>query len=346
MAAEDHAGIRVMTVHAAKGLEFDCVAVADLGRKLAGGGQPPSLRLAFDPEGGTEEASAPRIGLRLARAGAGALDVAGYRQLNDEAADADAEESGRLAYVAASRARSRLLLSGTVRPREGHRPLREAAARADRARLPAARPRRRRRGRADPHRARPRRAGGHRFGLVRAGANPRPRHRPGARAGRPARRRRSRPAALRRRRRGQSSDAGAGRTRDGRRAHPLLRGAGRLPALRLPVPRRAGPADRAGGRGDGGEPGRTVAAAAGRNGLRSCRARAARVVGAELVAIAPGGDRGGDAAPRGLRARGRRERGGARRRLARLGSARRAPRRRKRRSGRRFRSGSSSAPAP
>ena len=116
VAAEDHAGIRVMTVHAAKGLEFDCVAVADLGRKLAGGGQPPSLRLAFDPEGGTEEASAPRIGLRLARAGAGALDVAGYRQLNDEAADADAEESGRLAYVAASRARSRLLLSGLFDP--------------------------------------------------------------------------------------------------------------------------------------------------------------------------------------------------------------------------------------
>jgi ATP-dependent exoDNAse (exonuclease V) beta subunit len=116
VAAEDHAGIRVMTVHAAKGLEFDCVAVADLGRKLAGGGQPPNLRLAFDPEGGGEEASAPRIGLRLARAGAGALDVAGYRQLNDEAADADAEESGRLVYVAASRARSRLLLSGLFDP--------------------------------------------------------------------------------------------------------------------------------------------------------------------------------------------------------------------------------------
>ncbi|HET6830334.1 MAG TPA: UvrD-helicase domain-containing protein [Solirubrobacterales bacterium] len=116
VAAEDHAGVRVMTVHAAKGLEFECVAVADLGRKLAGGGRPGELRLAFDPANGEEPASAPRIGLRLARAGAGPIDVDGYKQLNDEAADADAEESGRLAYVAASRARSRLLLSGLFDP--------------------------------------------------------------------------------------------------------------------------------------------------------------------------------------------------------------------------------------
>ncbi len=111
VAAEDHAGVRVMTVHAAKGLEFDCVAVADLGRKLAAGGHPPLLRLAYDDGG-----EAPRIGLRLARAGATTIDLAGYRELNDLAADAEAEETGRLAYVAASRARSRLLLSGTIDP--------------------------------------------------------------------------------------------------------------------------------------------------------------------------------------------------------------------------------------
>ena len=35
--AEEHDGVRVMTVHAAKGLEFPVVAVADLGRRLAGG---------------------------------------------------------------------------------------------------------------------------------------------------------------------------------------------------------------------------------------------------------------------------------------------------------------------
>ncbi len=127
VAAEDHAGIRVMTVHAAKGLEFDCVAVADLGRRLAGGAHPPSLRIAYDGEG-----DAPRIGLRLARAGAATIDLAGYRELNDRAADAEAEESGRLAYVAASRARSRLLLSGTIDPEKdleaGDRPLRRQSA--------------------------------------------------------------------------------------------------------------------------------------------------------------------------------------------------------------------------
>jgi hypothetical protein len=56
------------------------------------------------------------VGLRLARAGAATIDLAGYRELNDRAADAEAEESGRLAYVAASRARTRLLLSGTIDP--------------------------------------------------------------------------------------------------------------------------------------------------------------------------------------------------------------------------------------
>jgi ATP-dependent exoDNAse (exonuclease V) beta subunit len=111
VAAEDHSGIRVMTIHAAKGLEFDCVAVADLGRRLSGGGHPPSLRLAYGEDG-----EAPRVGLRLARAGAATIDLAGYRELNDRAADAEAEESGRLAYVAASRARTRLLLSGTFDP--------------------------------------------------------------------------------------------------------------------------------------------------------------------------------------------------------------------------------------
>ncbi len=119
IAAEDHAGIRVMTIHAAKGLEFDCVAVADLGRKLASGTQTPYLRLAFeasaDPAAETE-APAPRIGLRLARAGAKVIDHAGYKQLNLDASDAEAEESGRLVYVAASRARSRLLLSGLFDP--------------------------------------------------------------------------------------------------------------------------------------------------------------------------------------------------------------------------------------
>ena len=115
-ASEDHAGVRVMTVHAAKGLEFETVAVADLGRSLCTGGQPPELRLAFEPESratAADEGPPPaRVGLRLARAGAGSIDTEGYGSLSEDASDLEAEESGRLAYVAASRAERRLILSG------------------------------------------------------------------------------------------------------------------------------------------------------------------------------------------------------------------------------------------
>ena len=134
-AAEDHAGVRLMTVHAAKGLEFETVAVADLGRSLCTGGQPAELRLSFDAE--SEAAAAgegpppARVGLRLARAGAASIDTAAYRGLTEKAADAEAEEAGRLTYVAASRAERRLLLSGVYGERdleEGERPRRSRSA--------------------------------------------------------------------------------------------------------------------------------------------------------------------------------------------------------------------------
>ena len=115
-ASEDHAGVRVMTIHAAKGLEFETVAVADLGRGLTSGGQPPELRLDFEDEAiAAEEGDGPppaRVGLRLARAAAVSIDTEGYKSLGEAAGDAEAEESGRLVYVAASRAERRLILSG------------------------------------------------------------------------------------------------------------------------------------------------------------------------------------------------------------------------------------------
>ncbi len=111
VAAEDHAGVKIMTIHAAKGLEFDCVAVADLSRNLGAGGRPAELQVS-DPVG-----ASPRVAMQLARPGAPTLRLAGYQELCDAAADVEAAESGRLAYVAASRARERLILSGLLDPR-------------------------------------------------------------------------------------------------------------------------------------------------------------------------------------------------------------------------------------
>jgi ATP-dependent exoDNAse (exonuclease V) beta subunit len=112
--AEGHAGVRVMTVHAAKGLEFDVVAVPDLGRGLNLGWIP--LRV----EAGAEEpdaGEAARVGVQLGRLGRPAERLHDYEDLDELAADRGAEEEGRLAYVAVTRAKRRLLLSGTYNPK-------------------------------------------------------------------------------------------------------------------------------------------------------------------------------------------------------------------------------------
>ncbi|HET9184975.1 MAG TPA: UvrD-helicase domain-containing protein, partial [Solirubrobacterales bacterium] len=49
-AAEGHDGVRIMTVHNAKGLEFDVVAVPDLSRRLLAGGRAPLLAVGREPE--------------------------------------------------------------------------------------------------------------------------------------------------------------------------------------------------------------------------------------------------------------------------------------------------------
>src|SRR4051794_2682755 len=111
--AEGHAGVRVMTVHGAKGLEFDVVAVADLGRNLQLGWSPLRVRPGEEgPEGG----ELARVGVQLGRLGRPAERLHDYQELTELAAERDAEEEARLAYVAATRARRRLLLSGTFNP--------------------------------------------------------------------------------------------------------------------------------------------------------------------------------------------------------------------------------------
>ncbi len=112
--AEGHAGVRVMTVHSAKGLEFDVVAVADMGRNLQIGWTPLRLAPAEDePDSG----EVTRVGIQLGRLGRPGERLFDYYDLADLAADREAEEEGRLAYVAATRAKEGLILSGTFNPK-------------------------------------------------------------------------------------------------------------------------------------------------------------------------------------------------------------------------------------
>jgi len=92
--------VRVMSIHQAKGLEFAVVALADLGGQPRGG----IGAVAFDPDLGTVARWFPEPGAKgvATRSHARAAEAAKRRR--------EAEEA-RLLYVAATRARDRLLLS-------------------------------------------------------------------------------------------------------------------------------------------------------------------------------------------------------------------------------------------
>jgi ATP-dependent exoDNAse (exonuclease V) beta subunit len=94
--------VRLMSIHAAKGLEFPVVCVADLGRA-------PNTRLADLLVEGS------RIGLQLVRLDGGkATATLDYEQLAEERRAAEAAEEDRILYVAMTRARERLILSAAV----------------------------------------------------------------------------------------------------------------------------------------------------------------------------------------------------------------------------------------
>ncbi len=103
MEGEGLDAIRLMTIHRAKGLEFGVVVVADLGRSV----RPPSELVRVTADG--------RLGIRIARAGGSGRESAlDYAAIGEEHKQAMEAEERRLFYVAMTRARERLVLSGAL----------------------------------------------------------------------------------------------------------------------------------------------------------------------------------------------------------------------------------------
>jgi ATP-dependent helicase/nuclease subunit A len=114
LGVEGHDGVRVMTVHAAKGLEFPVVAAADLGRRLGAGFRYPNLVIGRLP-GDVGDPTGARLGMRLPVAGAEPIRLWDLVELCDEEEHSEVEEALRLVYVAASRAQERLILTGAYK---------------------------------------------------------------------------------------------------------------------------------------------------------------------------------------------------------------------------------------
>ena len=107
-AEEGRDAIVLMTVHSAKGLEFDVVALADCGRERAS----RQTRDILVDSGG-------RIALRAVDPATGLLRPAlGYAEVAAAERQAEREEARRLQYVGMTRARHHLIVSGALDPGE------------------------------------------------------------------------------------------------------------------------------------------------------------------------------------------------------------------------------------
>jgi ATP-dependent helicase/nuclease subunit A len=106
----DVKAVRLMSIHAAKGLEFGTVVVADLGRRRPSDDDD----LLVDGD---------EIGLRLVGLDGTSDRALAYDRLRDRARERSAREEERILYVAATRAQERLILSGGATvdswPKEG-----------------------------------------------------------------------------------------------------------------------------------------------------------------------------------------------------------------------------------
>lgn len=115
---EDSDVIRIMTVHAAKGLEFKVAVVPDCGRK---NGDIHTLPVRLGKPAPGADPGTFGFGLRLRRIDGSKVNLYDWEDLKDEAKSASEQEELRLFHVALTRAEDHLVVSGVLgasRPKE------------------------------------------------------------------------------------------------------------------------------------------------------------------------------------------------------------------------------------
>jgi len=108
-AVEGLDAVRIMSIHASKGLEFPVVIVADLAHRRPG---PPGIAICRDDEG------FPVLGMRLPAAAAGQekpVTTLGHERVVAALQERELAEEKRIFYVACSRAQDGLVLAGRTR---------------------------------------------------------------------------------------------------------------------------------------------------------------------------------------------------------------------------------------